>query len=104
MTRPSRLADEVVDGWIETHPRWRREGGHLLLEVKLRDYATGAEVIRAQVALAELLDHHPIVTFGYRELRFELWTHDRDGITELDLSYGEGLDELLRGFADAIVG
>jgi 4a-hydroxytetrahydrobiopterin dehydratase len=51
--------------------------------------------VQAQVALAERLDHHPVVTLGYRKVRFELWTHDQGGLTQLDLEYAEGLDELL---------
>jgi len=33
--------------------------------------------------------------FGYRRLRFELWTHDRGGLTQLDLEYAEGLDSII---------
>jgi 4a-hydroxytetrahydrobiopterin dehydratase len=76
---------------------------HLFRYVRTTDYLSGARIIEAQVALAERLDHHPIVTFEYRRLRFEVWTHDRDGLTQLDLDYAEGLDELLdNDFADSV--
>jgi pterin-4a-carbinolamine dehydratase len=44
---------------------------------------------------AERLDHHPVVSVGYCQLRFELWTHDRGGVTRLDLDYAEALDEIV---------
>jgi len=54
------------------------------------------------VPLAERLDHHPVATVGYRELRLELWTHDRNGITQLDLDYGDGFEKLLAHYADLL--
>jgi 4a-hydroxytetrahydrobiopterin dehydratase len=56
------------------------------------------------VTLAERLDHHPVVTLGYRKVRFELWTHDQGGLTQLDLDYAEGLEALLADeFADVVI-
>ena len=46
-------------------------------------------------ALATSLDHHAVVTLGYRSVRFELWTHDREAITSLDLDFAQGLDEIV---------
>jgi 4a-hydroxytetrahydrobiopterin dehydratase len=51
--------------------------------------------VQAQVALAERLDHHPDLTLGYRQLRVEVWTHDRAGVTQLDLDYAEGFDAII---------
>jgi pterin-4a-carbinolamine dehydratase len=35
---------------------------------------------------------------------FELWTHDRGGLTALDLEYAQTLDELIAAdFADVVV-
>jgi len=95
LSRPPRLDTDVVRTWITAHPSWRVENGHLMREVATTDYPSAARIVQAQVALAERLDHHPVVTLGYRKVRFELWTHDQGGLTQLDLEYAEGLDELL---------
>ncbi|HEY5263185.1 MAG TPA: 4a-hydroxytetrahydrobiopterin dehydratase [Acidimicrobiales bacterium] len=95
MTRPARLEDRVVEAWTVAHPHWAIEDSHLVRYVKTTDYPSGARLLQAQVVLAEGLDHHPDVTFSYRRLRFELWTHDRDGLTQLDLDYAEGLDSII---------
>jgi 4a-hydroxytetrahydrobiopterin dehydratase len=103
LTRPSKLGDLVVREWISAHPLWDIEDAHLVRYVRTTDYASGAKIIAAQVALAERLDHHPTVTFSYRRLRFELWTHDADGLTQLDLDYAEGLDSIIEhDFADVV--
>jgi len=96
MNRPESLEDGVVVEWQEGHREWHVEDGHLVREIVTTDYPTAVRIVDAQVELCERLDHHPIVTIGYRTLRFELWTHDRDGLTTLDLSFADGLDEIVR--------
>ena len=103
MTRPSRLDDQLVRDWTTKHPQWDVEDAHLVRYVRTTDYASGARLIEAQVVLAKRLDHHPVVTFSYRRLRFELWTHDRDGLTQLDLDYAEGLDSIIENDFAAFV-
>jgi 4a-hydroxytetrahydrobiopterin dehydratase len=92
---PARLDDRVIEAWTTAHPQWAIEDSHLVRYVKTTDYPSGARLLQAQVVLAEGLDHHPDVTFSYRRLRFELWTHDRDAVTQLDLDYAEGLDAII---------
>lgn len=96
MSRPEPLDDSVVDEWLQAHPHWRRENAHLVRDVHTADYASAVEIVRAQVALCERLDHHPLCTVGYRELRVEVWTHDRNALTSLDLAYAQGLDEVVK--------
>ena len=95
MTRPVRLDQEIVDEWLSRHVEWTLVEGHLVRELRTRDYSSAAALVYDQVSLAERLDHHPILTLGYREVRVELWTHDCDGITQLDLDYAEGFEELV---------
>jgi 4a-hydroxytetrahydrobiopterin dehydratase len=97
------LDDRVVREWITTHPQWDVEDSHLVRYVRTNDYPSGARLIEAQVAIAERLDHHPVVTFSYRRLRIELWTHDVNGLTHLDLDYAGGLDALIESdFAEFV--
>lgn len=94
MTRPRRLDDGVVESWAAAHPRWRREGEHLVLEAQL-PYDVGCALATASVPLATDIDHHPVITIGYNSLRIELWTHDRGGVTQLDITFAEFVDKFL---------
>jgi 4a-hydroxytetrahydrobiopterin dehydratase len=96
--------DEVVVGeWLATHPTWHLEEGHLIRELDTVDYRSSVTLVESLVATAEELDHHPLITIGYRHLRFELWTHDRGGLTHLDLDYANVLDSLVSGAFASIV-
>jgi 4a-hydroxytetrahydrobiopterin dehydratase len=95
--------DEVVQAWLTEHPKWQRIEGHLVRELVTTTYPAAVDVLRACVPIAEKLDHHPIVTVGYRTLRFEVWTHDKDGLTQLDLDFGKDVDLVLQRHAAEIV-
>ena len=104
MRRPVALPASDVDEWLGAHRAWRRDAEHLVREVTTTSYEVGARIVAAQVGVAEDLDHHPILTLGYRELRVELWTHDRRAITRLDLDYAERFDAMLtREFSADVV-
>jgi pterin-4a-carbinolamine dehydratase len=95
-------ADVVI--WLDSHPTWRLEQGHLFRDVRTSNYPSAVEILSAQVAIAERLNHHPVATVGYNELHVELWTHDSAGITQLDLDYAEALEALIIGpFANVVV-
>ncbi len=100
--RPPLLAPAEVDHWLAAHPAWRVGNGHLVREWRARSHREAARVILDQTAIADRLDHHAVLTLTYRDLRVELWTHDRGGLTALDLAYGDALDELLAGPLDPI--
>lgn len=95
MTRPTRLEDGVVAQWLADHNSWRLDDGHLVRDIATMDYPTTAQIVTAQVDLAERLDHHPDITVGYRTVNVDLWTHDQGGITPLDLEYCEAFDVII---------
>jgi 4a-hydroxytetrahydrobiopterin dehydratase len=104
VTRPALLDEDVLRGWMNVHPLWRVEDSHLVRDIATVDYPSGARLITAQVQLAESLNHHPDVTLGYRRVRFEVWTHDQGGLTQLDLDYADGLDIIIEeSFAEFIL-
>ncbi len=92
--RPRRLTDQEVDGWLAAHSSWRLVEGHLVSDWHLPSHREAAQFVIDQVPIADRLEHHAVITLVYRDVRVELWTHDRDGLTELDLAYAEALDEL----------
>ena len=105
MSRPERLERHDVDAWLVEHPAWFLENNHLVRELKTVDYPSGVAVVAAQVDLAQRLDHHPIATVGYKEVRLLLWTHDRGGITKLDLEYADAFDQMIDDrFLEVLVG
>ncbi len=95
MRRPSLLEASAVAAWCRDHPEWHLEHDHLVRVVRAPSHRAAADLVVAQVAVAERLDHHAVVTLVDREVRVELWTHDRGGITELDVAFAADFDQLV---------
>ncbi len=105
MSRPELLDPSVVGSWVDSHPHWRLDESRLVRELVALDYPSAVRLVDAQVDLAEALDHHALITLGYRSVRLELWTHDRGGVTQLDLDYAQAFDDLVASeFANLITG
>ena len=105
MSRPERLESSAVEVWLAEHASWALENNRLVRELRTVDYPSGVAIVAAQVEVAERLDHHPLVTIGYREVRLVLWTHDRGGITKLDLEYADAFDQMIDDrFLEVLVG
>ena len=94
MTRPQLASPEELDHWLLAHPEWQLLNGHLLLERSV-PYRISCALAAASVALADEIDHHPIMTIGFNSLRIEMWTHDKGGITELDFQLATFMDGFL---------
>jgi len=89
--RPARLDESDVASWLTSHPNWVLADGHLVFDHPIR-YEVGCALATASVPVAEDLDHHPFLTVGYNHLHIDLWTHDKGGITQLDLTFAEFVD------------
>lgn len=104
MTRPELLDAATVGAWLRSHPKWQLLEGHLVRAIQTTDYPSAVQILQAQVDTAQRMNHHPNVIVGYCRLRFEVWTHDRAGLTQLDLDYADALDAIvLAQFAGVVV-
>lgn len=95
MTRPALLDTDTVDAWREAHRAWFARDGHLAREVTLKSLVVRDDLLEAVGRMSERLEHHAVVSIEGDVVTFELWTHDRGGLTHLDLDFAEGLDRLV---------
>ena len=80
------LTQEEITAALRTRAPWHLQDGLLVLEVKDVSFSSITDLVRAILAIAEALDHHPDVCFGYNWLRVSTVTHDAGGITHKDLA------------------
>lgn len=77
-------------------PHWRVDAGALRAEVRLSGFAAVRELVAALMDLADELDHHPEVSFGYRQVSVTWTTHDAGGLSDKDWQAAERTDLILR--------
>ena len=90
-----RLEQSEIEAVLATHHAWRREGERLVRVLDVATYQRGVNLVVAQAEVAERLDHHAAVTLDLNQVRFEVWTHDRGGITERDVDYIDEVDRIV---------
>jgi len=78
---------ERLDGWAV-------DGRLLKKRYSFENFAASLDFVDRVGALAEDADHHPDITFGWGYAEFALTTHDRGGITDVDIALAEKIDDL----------
>jgi 4a-hydroxytetrahydrobiopterin dehydratase len=73
---------------------WNVEGKKLVKKLKFENFAQSLEFVNHVGALAEAADHHPDITFGWGYAEIAVTTHDRGGITDVDLSLARHMDAI----------
>jgi 4a-hydroxytetrahydrobiopterin dehydratase len=88
--------EQDINTFIANHSEWRLIGDTLVRDWKLADFNQIRQVVAQLCDLADELNHHPTVTFGYNTLHVETTTHD-DGnqVTAKDLELAARVNELV---------
>ena len=82
------VAIKMLDG------DWSVEENKLRRHFKFENFAEALTFVNTVGELAEEADHHPDICFvwGYADL--ELTTHDRGGITDVDIALAQRIDSI----------
>ena len=74
---------------------WTADGTVLKKRLTFANFAEALAVVNRIGELAEAADHHPDITFGWGYAEIALTTHDRGGITDVDIALAEKIDRLV---------
>ena len=87
---PDQLADALrtLDGWTV-------DEGMLKKRSTFENFAASLAYVNRVGELAEAADHHPDIAFGWGYAELSLTTHDRGGITDVDISLARSIDRLM---------
>lgn len=94
MTKRERLSDGDISAALHELDGWRREGEALRKQFEFANFRA-AFGFMAQVALiAETLDHHPDWSNVYNKVDIAITTHDRGGLTGLDIEFARRVNAI----------
>lgn len=91
MKREILNAEELPEA-LATLDGWTAEGTMLKKHYKFENFASALAFVNQVGALAETADHHPDITFGWAYANLTLTTHDRSGITDVDIALARKID------------
>ena len=89
-----KLTREEIDASLLELTGWEEQGGKFKKQFK---FATFAEAIGWLVSLAiyaDKIDHHPNWSNVYNRVTVELWTHDLDALSTLDVALAKKMNML----------
>lgn len=93
MERRALTGDELAKA-IHGLNDWSMRDGRLRRSFKFQNFADALAFVNKVGQLAETADHHPDISFGWGYADLELMTHDRGGITDVDIALASQIDRL----------
>jgi 4a-hydroxytetrahydrobiopterin dehydratase len=83
--------DELAEA-LRSVNGWSADGKQLKKRKDFPDFAAALQFVNSVGELAETADHHPDITFGWGYVELCLITHDRGGITDVDIALAKQID------------
>ncbi|MAI25047.1 MAG: 4a-hydroxytetrahydrobiopterin dehydratase [Myxococcota bacterium] len=94
MKRPTKLSDEEIVEALSRRDDWTRVDGKLFREFIFEDFNEAFGFMTRCALIAESLEHHPEWFNVYNRVEVKLTTHDAGGLTELDFTLAEAMDNI----------
>lgn len=94
MLRTSRNLLTETEILVQLPPGWQFDTGRIWREWTFQTYIQGLEFVNRVAAQAEEQNHHPDIHLFYCQVRVAFWTHDRGGVTGVDLLAAQEVNAL----------
>jgi len=73
---------------------WSADNKLIKKRFSFENFAGALDFVNRVAALAEAADHHPDITFGWGYAEIALTTHDRGGVTDVDVNLARQIEDL----------
>ncbi|HTH38195.1 MAG TPA: 4a-hydroxytetrahydrobiopterin dehydratase [Pyrinomonadaceae bacterium] len=91
MERRKLSPEEVVEK-LKGLSGWTVDGDAIKRRFEFNNFAESLEFVNEVGAIAEEADHHPDITLGWGYAEIVLTTHDRGGVTDMDIALARKID------------
>lgn len=89
------LKDQQIKDYLKNTPGWEYKEGQLVRTFSFKNYYETTAFVNAAVWIAHREDHHPDITFGYKNCTVKYSTHAVKGITENDFICAAKISQLV---------
>ena len=76
---------------------WACENKELTRRFAFEDFASALAFVNTASEFAEAADHHPDIKLGWGYAEFAITTHDRGGITDVDIALAKTINSIKIG-------
>jgi 4a-hydroxytetrahydrobiopterin dehydratase len=89
-----KLSAEEIENALRGLSGWKTENDNLKKRFTFENFAESLEFVNRAGEIAERLDHHPDILFGWGYAEFSITTHDAGGITQRDFALAREINEI----------
>jgi 4a-hydroxytetrahydrobiopterin dehydratase len=89
-----KLSPEEITDRLQELTGWTAEGDVIKRRYEFENFAQSLEFVNQVGAIAEEADHHPDITFGWGYAVIATTTHDRGGVTDVDVALAKQVNAL----------
>ena len=86
------LAKEEVERLLAQVSGWSFSGKWITKEFKFKNFVEAMKFVNRVADIAEAEGHHPDIHIHYNRVRFDIWTHAIDGLSENDFILAAKID------------
>ena len=88
--------NKEIEYFISKNPDWSFEDGKLVAGFEFTSFEVVKKLVPKIMELANELDHHPEVTFGYKTIEIATTTHEaNNSVTEKDFELAQKISEIM---------
>lgn len=88
------LSADEIRARLAERPRWELVDGKLHRELRFTSFVQAFSFMTSVALVAEAMNHHPDWFNVYNRVTIDLHTHDVGGISALDFTLAQRIDEL----------
>lgn len=89
-----KLSPEEIAERLSQINSWLNEDETIKKRFTFKDFNEALKFVNRVGAIAERLDHHPDITFGWGYAEFSITTHDTSGLTQNDFDLAKQIEEI----------
>lgn len=89
-----KLSDEEIQNALPNLNGWKVENKNLSKRFAFNNFAESLSFVNRVGAIAEKLDHHPDIMFGWGYAGISVTTHDIGGLTHNDFDLAREIENL----------
>ncbi|QQS32398.1 MAG: 4a-hydroxytetrahydrobiopterin dehydratase [Acidobacteriota bacterium] len=88
------LSEAELRGSLADLESWKAVDNRIQRRFEFADFSAALDFVNKVGSLAEEADHHPDITFGWGYAEIALTTHDRGGVTDVDIALAAGINAI----------
>lgn len=89
-----KLSETEIKTALNELNNWKTENAQLKKRFEFADFAAALDFVNQAGAIAEQMDHHPDITFGWGYADFSITTHDTGGLTHNDFDLAKEIERI----------